>query len=189
MEIWKEVKGYGGLYEVSNEGRVRGVDRVDPSGRFVQGVIIKLREDKDGYFRVNLSKQGKKKHYRMNRLVAENFLDNPTNLPVVNHKDGNKQNNNVNNLEWCTRSENDLHAFRTGLRKPYNGGTNKPVAKVDINTNTILNTYDSITNAANEMETSVSAISSCLNGKAKTSKGFKWIFIDEGVTTIENTLG
>jgi hypothetical protein len=187
-EIWKPAKDYEGLYEISNQGRVRGLDRKDPRGITVKGVILKFQEDKDGYYRVNLCKSGKKKPFRVNRLVAINFIENPDNLPVVNHKDGNKKNNKVENLEWCTRSENDLHAFRTGLRVPYNGGTNKHIAKVDIHTNKILETYASITEAASEIGVTTQAVTSCAHGRSRTCKGYNWIFIDEGVTTIENTL-
>lgn len=191
MEIWKPIPGYEGSYEVSNLGRVRSVDRyiLTKNGKvFKKGVIRKPKEDEDGYLRVNLSKNGKKKEMFVHRLVAITFIDNPNNLPVVNHKDGNKKNNTVENLEWCTRSENDKHAFKLGLRKPTCGGTSKKVAKIDSKTNKIISVYKSMSEAARENGVTYQLISYCANGKYKTAKGFKWAFVDEGVTTIESTL-
>lgn len=187
MEIWKPVPGYEGSYEVSNLGRVRSVSRYTPtwSGKvFKKGTIKKQKEDKDGYFKVWLSKNSKKKPFFVHRLVATAFLDNPDNLPVVNHKDGNKKNNTVENLEWCTLSENTKHAFKIGLIKPSCRGTNKKVAKIDPATNEIISVYKSMSEAARENGITVQMISYCANGKNKTGKGFKWAFVDEGVTTI-----
>ena len=79
--------------------------------------ILKTSKTSVGYLTVSLCKNGKKKSFRVNRLVAIAFIDNPDNKPQVNHKDGNKENNTVDNLEWCTCSENQIHAFKTGLNK------------------------------------------------------------------------
>ena len=120
MEIWKDVKGYEGAYQVSSFGRVRSLDRKVPSkyGRFrkVKGMILKLRTDKDGYYKVNLKKNQKGKSSRVHRLVAEAFINNPENKPQVNHINGVKSNNNILNLEWATLSENRRHAYQTGLQ-------------------------------------------------------------------------
>lgn len=99
IEIWKPVVGYEGLYEVSNWGRVKSL-------KFGKERILKLIKDKDGYFIVNLYKNKKIKSFRVHRLVAEAFIDNPDNLPQVNHKDENPSNNVVSNLEWCNAKYN-----------------------------------------------------------------------------------
>ena len=117
-EVWKDIVGYEGLYEISSIGRVKSVDRISPQGHHLPERIRKPYIDKDGYPKVNLCKEGKVIHYPVHRLVAIAFVPNPENKPQVNHIDGNKANNCVANLEWNTDSENMLHAFRTGLKKP-----------------------------------------------------------------------
>lgn len=107
------LNGYEGLYKINKQGDVY----IMKKPRKKEG-IKKVSIDKDEYRQVNLYKQGKPTTYKIHRLVALTFIPNPNNYPVINHIDGNKQNNRVDNLEWCTRSENDLHAFRLGLRKP-----------------------------------------------------------------------
>lgn len=116
-EIWKDIQGYEGLYQVSNLGRVKSLARLDTRGQRVSEKILKLGKHRAGYFRVNLYKNGKMKQYLVHRLVALAFIPNPENKEQVNHIDGNKQNNVIENLEWCTHSENIQHAYRTGLAK------------------------------------------------------------------------
>lgn len=94
------------MYQVSNIGEVRSVQRKLPDGRVRKGITLKPHKDKDGYKRVGLCKSGKMKHYFVHRLVAEAFVDNPFNLPQVNHIDEVKDNNNFNNLEWCDAKYN-----------------------------------------------------------------------------------
>ena len=190
LEIWKPIKEFEGIYEVSNTGKIRSLTRKVKMGRgyrIFEATILKPQIDKDGYFKVNLSKNGKKKRFFVHRLVAEAFIENPNNFPVVNHKDGNKQNNHVDNLEWTTISENTKHAFRINLRKPHCGGTSKKVAKVDPSSNKIIEIYGSIKDAARKNNISDSCISDCAKGRLKTSRKFKWVFISEGVTTNETT--
>lgn len=179
MEIWKDIPCYEGLYEVSNCGNVRSITRTVRFGRgykTYESQFLKFQTDKDGYFRVGLSKNGKKKQFRVNRLVAMAFIDNPNNLPVVNHKDGDKQNNHVENLEWVTHSENDLHAFKTGLRKPSDGGTKRAVLQLNKDTLEVINEFESLTEASNKTGISIQMISYSCNGKTKTGKGFVWRF-------------
>lgn len=99
-EIWRDVKGYEGQYQVSTWGNVRNT----------QGKNIFQEPNHKGYPRVKLFKDGKKKNKRVNRLVAEAFIPNPDNLPQVNHRDGNKKNNSFSNLEWVTQEDNLKHA-------------------------------------------------------------------------------
>lgn len=121
-EVWKPVVGYEGLYEVSNKGRIKSLKRstVTKEGwvQNVHGGICKQKDTRDGYKEVTLFKNGKPKSIRTHRLVAFAFLGKPTDdRTEVNHKDGNKKNNSVSNLEWVTSSENQLHAYRMGLQK------------------------------------------------------------------------
>lgn len=105
-EIWKDIIGYEGLYQVSSLGRVRSLDRYDSNNHFLKGRILKLSANGKGYLKVALNSNGKAKTYSVHRLVLQSFIPNPDNLPQVNHKDENKTNNNVDNLEWCDNSYN-----------------------------------------------------------------------------------
>lgn len=120
-EIWVDIKDYEGFYQVSNLGRVRSLPRwVKGKGKSIQlrdGFYLKVDIAK-GYERVTLFKNNNRKRVMVHRLVAQHFVDNPKNKPEVNHIDGNKRNNKLTNLEWVTSSENQLHAFKTGLQKP-----------------------------------------------------------------------
>jgi len=175
MENWKPVKGYEGLYEVSDFGNVRTLDP-----RHYQTVKTQ-KKNKDGHMRVWLSRNSKKRPFFVHRLVAISFIPNPENKPVVNHIDGNPSNNHVSNLEWSTRSENDKHAFRLGMRKPSNGGTNKYVVRIDKSGKEVI--YDSMLRAARENELSVGLIS-YYTKTGRQYGNYKWRLLDEGVTTI-----
>lgn len=106
MENWIEIPEYEGLYMISDLGNVKSL---------YSNKILKPSIDKFGYCRFSATKNKKQKTLRIHRIVAELFIPNPNNLPQVNHKDGNKENNSKNNLEWCTDSENKLHAYKEGL--------------------------------------------------------------------------
>lgn len=114
-EIWKDVKGYEGLYQVSNMGRVRSVARVvtwkNQQTKSYKSRMMKIRE-KNGYRVVSLYKNHKSKDNRVHRLVADAFIENPNNLPFINHIDEDKSNNKVDNLEWCTRQYNNNYGRR-----------------------------------------------------------------------------
>ena len=112
QEQWKPIEGTDGKYEVSNLGHVR------TNGK--RPGLLTLTKQKSGYryAMIQLS-NGKQKNCRVHRLVAEHFLPNPDNMKEVNHKDGNKDNNRADNLEWCTRSHNVKHSFDTGLKQPH----------------------------------------------------------------------
>jgi len=122
IEIWKPIKGYEKLYEVSTFGNVRSLDRFvntkikHVNKRMLRGKVVSNQIDITGYYRVGLSSNSKVKSVHIHRLVCEAFISNPESKKCVNHKDGNKQNNFASNLEWCTYSENMLHAVAAGLR-------------------------------------------------------------------------
>lgn len=105
-EIWRPIKGYEGLYEVSNMGRVRSLDWYDILGRKRKGKLIQNTICTCGYCQTGLTKDGKRKRYMTHRLVAEAFIPNPNGFSEINHKDENKLNNTVDNLEWCDRIYN-----------------------------------------------------------------------------------
>ena len=117
---WKEIKGYEGKYIISNYGEIISLPRTKQNNSKKQYVepkeIRKIVNNRNGYVYVYLCNDGKDINMRVHRLVAEAFIPNPNNLPQVNHKDGNKINNRVDNLEWCTASENIRHAYKNGLR-------------------------------------------------------------------------
>lgn len=135
-EIWKEIPGYEGSFEVSNLGNFRSKDRQVPSRwggtRLYPGKPLKVEVMEDGYKRIVLMQNAKKKRYMCHRLVAKTFIPNTENKPFVNHIDGDRGNNCVENLEWCTQSENEQHAVHT-LGKTMKGKTGpKPVKCIEL---------------------------------------------------------
>lgn len=115
-EVWKDIDGYEGRYMVSNTGKVKSLSNKNAWGFSHKGRILKPVLKEDGYVRVYLSNcKREKRLYYVHRIVASAFIQNPDNLPQVNHIDGNKQNNNMNNLEWCTIGDNVRHGFKNGL--------------------------------------------------------------------------
>lgn len=124
IEIWKDVAGYEGYYQVSSIGRVKSLDReVSQWNESAKKITTRLQisiymspfEDKDGYLKVQLTKDGVRNKFFVHRLVALNFIPNPENKPEVNHKEGNKKDNRVELLEWNTTSENQIHAIANKL--------------------------------------------------------------------------
>lgn len=147
-EIWKDVIGFEGMYQVSNLGNVKSLDRFVYSGRnktrIQHGKPKKPTINQDGYSYVLLYKNNKIKQSLNHRLAAIAFIPNPENKETVNHIDGDKNNNNISNLEWCTMSENVKHAWRTGLSKPKFGNkannrklTEKQVSEIKLLLGTI----------------------------------------------------
>lgn len=113
IEVWKDIKGYEGLYQVSNLGRVKSL-------KHLKEYFLTYRIEGKGYASVALFKGtvSSRKSYKVHRLVADAFIPNPENKPQINHKDGNKLNNSVENLEWVTNQENIVHAYNNGLIHP-----------------------------------------------------------------------
>lgn len=122
-EIWKDVIGFEGLYQISNLGRVRSLDKFQKNHgklQFRKGSIKSLRRTKQGYILCDLYISGKQKSIRVHKLVAEAFIENPLNKTTVNHIDGNKENNNVLNLEWATPKEQNQHFYKYNLKNKEN---------------------------------------------------------------------
>lgn len=178
MEEWREVRGvgeYAGLYEVSNLGRIRTI---------ATGRIRSLTVSNRGYLTVLFKRRGNGKRFYVHRLVANAFIPNPNNKRTVNHIDGNKQNNNVDNLEWATYEENISHSWKTGLRsltkeqrEAVSRIRSKPVLRIDPRTNEVCE-FKSATEAARCVDGDQSNISACCRNKLKTAYGYFWKFAD-----------
>ena len=112
-EIWRPIEGYEGLYEISSYGRVKSVDRYDRRNQFRKGKLLKNKDNGNGYLICSLSKNGIVKNKYIHRLVAEAFIERANGLYEVNHKDENKKNNSVDNLEWCDRKYNNTYGTKT----------------------------------------------------------------------------
>lgn len=167
IEIWKDIKDYEGLYQVSTMGRVRSLKRNNTGGK-----ILKQCTDKHGYLRVDLSKNSVKNTKRVHRLVAETFIDNDKNLPLINHKDENKKNNKVSNLEFCTCQYNSTYKkinIRKGLIQ------RKPI--VQLKNNIQIKIWDSATSASKELKISRGNIVSTLKGKRPRAGTFEWKYL------------
>ena len=148
--IWKDVPGYSGYYEVNNHGLIRGVERLITfkcKSRVCKSKVLKQRENRNGYLKVTLSRYGIKKTYETHRLIALVFLPIPLGKSCVNHINGNKLDNRIENLEWVSHSENNLHAIKLGLRQCRR--------IVDIQSGRL---YNSISEAAKETEISQSKL-------------------------------
>lgn len=158
----KDVIGYEGLYQVTSCGKVWS---------YKSKKFLKPRADKYDYLRVALYKSGERKDYYIHRLVAETYLSNPEELLEVNHKDESKENNALQNLEWCDRSYNNNYGSRNERMAK---SLSKPVFCIELN-----RTFDSATAAAHEFSLHQSSISRCCTGERKTCGGYHWRYADE----------
>lgn len=177
-EIWKDIKDYEGLYQVSNLGRVKSLRRLitnQYNSFYIEEKILKIWKNNKGYGLVTLSKNGTHKKFQVHRLVALHFLPNPSNLPEVNHKDENKLNNSVDNLEWCDRLYNVRYG--TGIERQKKKQLNdikksKSVLQYDLEGNFIKewkSTMECCRNGYNQGH-----VAECCRGERKTHKGFIW---------------
>ena len=169
QEIFKDIESYEGVYQISNLGRIKSYFKNE------EGKILKSCIHTQGYEMVNLYGDIKKMGF-IHRLVAKAFIPNPQNKKEVNHINGIKNDNRLENLEWATRSENELHAHKTGLKKESRGKDNAlsiPVVQLTLD-NVIVANYAGASEAARQIGGHQSDISSCCKGKRKTSLGFKW---------------
>ena len=187
MESWKTIPGFEGKYSISTYGRIKNNKNNRIKNHYV---------NENGYCVVGFYDKGKgfTKHFKVHRLVAEAFIENPKNKKTVNHKDGNKENNHVLNLEWSTHSENVKHSFDTGLRavtnrqresasismkmnRLYSNNNRKTIFSID--SNGCKTVYESIRGSAKSVGVSPSSIVNCLKGKTNTSAGMKWGYCND----------
>jgi hypothetical protein len=166
-EIWKDVVGYEGFYQVSNFGNVRSI-------RFEKIKTIYPYKKSTGYFHVNLCVCRKSKMFLVHRLVAMAFIENKHNYEFINHKDENKSNNQVSNLEWCTASYNNNYGTRNEKR-------NKKLCKkvVQFKNGIEINRFDSVNQAAEKLGYSKSHISNIINENIKNTHDFDLKFLNE----------
>lgn len=176
QELWKPIKDYEGLYEVSNLGRVKSLPKMHGNRYWNFSLILKENIAYNGYSGVFLQKNKKSTRKSLHRLVAESFIPNPNNLPQVNHKDGNKLNNRVDNLEWCSQSENQIHSRKLGLQKNLKGKdspSSKKILQYDKFGNFIAE-HICIKETAEKFGITSGTLSNCLRGKRKTAGGYVW---------------
>lgn len=164
-ETWKDIKGYEGLYQVSNLGRVKSL-------HFNKELLLKLRLTGRGYYQIDLQKNKNIKHALVHRLVAEAFIPNPDELPQVNHKDEDKTNNCVDNLEWCTQLYNIHHG--TGLHRRI-VTQYKPVLCVEKGI-----IYPSQIEAGKQLGIGHRHINDCCKGRRNTTGGYHWKYAEQG---------
>ena len=176
MEIWKDIKGYEGIYQISNLGNIKSLDHYirqrNNNYKLYHGKTLKPYMTSTGYYKIDLHNGKKRKIMLIHRLIANAFIPNPDDLPEVNHIDGNKTNNNIDNLEWCTRSDNIKHSYKNKLH--IHCPKNKPVKQININTGQIINTYKSINDAARCLDLRHESISACAKGVTNSYGGYKW---------------
>lgn len=172
-EIWKPVAGYEGVYEVSNFGNMKSLQR-----RYASERILRKTKDRKGYEQVNLRKDGKRQCCKVHRLVAEAFIPNPDKLSQVNHKDENKSNNRVENLEWCTAAYNSNYGTRIERIAEKH---RKKISQYTIE-GQFIKEYNSVSEAAKEMSGTCDFIYKCATKERKTAYGFVWEYSDKGDT-------
>ncbi len=177
MEIWKDIEDYEGIYQISNLGKLK-------SFKGSKEMILNPGIKSTGYVATTLCKQSTK-YVRIHRLVANAFIPNPENKPCINHKNGIKHDNRAENLEWCTYSENMLHAYKTGLKKHhYIGKTGKdhcasrPIIQYSM-TGEKIDEHESQMNAERKTGIRHEYISRSCRGKVELSSGYIWRFKNE----------
>ena len=175
-EIWKDIEGYEGRYQVSNRGNVKSLERTVWNNRgyykTIQERILKAGKSNTGYLQVALFKDGKAKGYLVHQLVATAFCENPMRYTEVNHLDEDKTNNKVENLEWCSKSYNNNYGTRN---KRIAEKKCKPVIAIEKRTGLKLE-FSSALEAERETGINNSNIIQCCKGKRNSCGGFYWMY-------------
>lgn len=173
IEEWKDIVGYEGLYQVSNLGRIKSLGRyVNNNGglEYREGKIMKSAKNNNDYLFIGLWKDGIRKNHTIHRLVAQAFIDNPNNFPEINHKDEDKTNNRVENLEWCNSKYNcNYGTHNERMVKSHL----KPILQFSKD-GEFIRRWESGTQVKRELGFNQSNITKCLKGKKKTCGGYVW---------------
>ncbi len=182
-EVWKDIEGYEGLYQVSNLGKIKSIPHVIKTwrGEFVsKEKICVLSQEHNGYLMKYLSKNGKKKFHLVHRLVAQAFLPNPLGLPFINHKNENKADNRAENLEWCDAKYNVNYGtcIERRAEKQTNNHGAKPIVQMDL-TGNIIREFPSFSEAGRLLGLNIRSICKCCKGGQKTAYGYKWKYLYE----------
>ena len=176
MEIWKDVVGYEGLYQVSNYGRVKSLER-KINNRIYEERIISQEKSKDGYLRVDLHKDGNRKHKKVHRLVAQAFIPNPENKPFVLHKVGVNVGgtDHVSNLYWGDHMENMKDRKKEGYHsKQAEEKLGRPVLQIDLKTKEVIMEHPSTESAARHLNKTSQNISAVCRGERLSAYGYFW---------------
>lgn len=169
QEIWVDIKGYEGLYQISNKGRVKAPAKKSGFLRRKEKILSGFVKDND-YLCIDLHKDNKCKKFYIHRLVALHFLDNPENYPCINHKDYNKKNNCVENLEWCSYKYNNDYSncnAKSAILKRIK------IIQFDKKLN-FIKFWNSATDAAKTLNISNSSITACCRNRVKSAYGYIW---------------
>jgi hypothetical protein len=183
METLTNINGYEGLYKISNKGYVLSLGNgISTDPRTKEKRVLKTQIKSNGYEQVKLCKEAKSNYFTIHRLVALHFIEKPKNKKEVNHIDGNKLNNNVKNLQWVTSSENQKHAFKTGLQKVRRGKDHQQSLKVNQLTlgGQLVNTFESIKSIKRILGFNTFGIIKCCKKEKryKTAYGYRWEYYD-----------
>lgn len=168
--LYKQIKDFPDYY-------------ISKCGKVISLRVMKIGKDKAGYSKVDLCSNGKKNTKTIHKLVGLNWINNKYNKKFINHKDGNKSNNNIDNLEWCTQSENEKHKYKVLKHQIWNKGKfgklnvrSKKVKQLDLNNN-FIKTWDSMMDIQRDLNICYQGISKCCRKEQETSGGFKWEYL------------
>lgn len=190
MELWKDIPNFEGLYQANTNGEIRSINHIRKNGTSKyeqQGKLLKFNLNPNGYLQVRLSKNGIAKTYRVNRLIALTFIKNPLNKETVNHINGNKLDNRVENLEWATEKEQAIHRHKV-LKIPYSDckkcheANKKKIIRSDGKI------YNSLLEAKQDLKNKNAHITEVCQGKLKNTCGYSFRYLEEEMITYR-TLG
>ena len=183
-EIWKDIPNYEGLYQASTMGRIKRLEsKVWNRFDFItkKEHILKPRYTRKGYIHYALYKNGERKDFKCHWLILSTYIENKDNKPQINHINGKKDDNRLENLEYCTNEENQKHAYRIGLKKPMRGAKNPKARKVnqyDLK-GEFIKQWNCINEAKRNLNILNAHIGECCKGTRKNAGDFKWRYVDE----------
>lgn len=189
IEIYKNIEGYEGLYQVSNLGNVKSLERINKNNRKVKEKILKPLKLNTKYLSIVLCKNGKNNRFLVHRLVAQAFIPNPENKPCIDHINTDRTDNRVENLRWVTYKENSNNPITKTKQKENNHKPNlgkfgkehynsKPILQFTLN-GEFVKRWDSAIEIKNELNFNNGYICSCCKGKGKSSNGYKWAYAED----------